>query len=251
MPHPRKLFVPMMALVAAGFATGIVLAAPAPSLPAATDASLIEESFVPVAGVGETMIIVVGGDFPSLAEAQAAAEAAQETFGHLQGFYVDEAANYEVVGVYEQTSANQRVVPCAVWQRETKMECPPGLSEVRAFQPVKLRHVSRVNARSFLSGKDEASCGSPGNRPCARTRLGQLLTADLALKPDRFLLLNAYRTKRGAAEGVEFSRMAAENVSVLRVRKTGGGYVGLGQEAHPNGSGPLDRPLPDAAKYQE
>jgi hypothetical protein len=187
----------------------------------------------------------------SLAEAQAAATAAQQTFGHLQGFYIDEAANYQLVGVYEQTSANQRVVPCADWERETKMECPPGLSEVRAYEPVKLRHVPRANARSFLSAKDEASCGSPGFRPCARHRLHQLLTDDLALKPDRFLLLNAYRTKKGAAEGVEFARMAVDDVSVLRVRKIGGGYVGLGQEAHPNGSGPLDGPLPDAAKYQE
>lgn len=251
MRRPPKFFVPMVALMAAGFATGIVLAAPASSPRGAADASSIEESFVPVDGVGETMLIVVGGDFPSRVEAQAAADAAQQTFGHLQGFYIDEAANYEVIGVYEQTSVDQRVVPCAAWESETKLECPAGLSEVRAYQPVKLRHVSRANIPSFLSAKDAANCGLPGFRPCARHRLDQLLTDDLALRPGRFLLLNAYRTKRGAAEGVEFARMAVEDVSVLRVRKTGGGYVGLGQEAHPNGSGPLDRALPDAAKYQE
>jgi hypothetical protein len=251
MRRSRNLIVLVVALMAVGFATGIVLAAPASSPRGASDAPSIEGAFVPVDGVGETMLIVVGGHFASLADAQAAAEAAQETFGHLQGFYIDEAANYELVGVYEQMSANQRVVSCAAWKRETKMECPPGLSEVRAYQPVKLRHIPRVHARSFLSEKDDARCASPGFRPCARSRLGQLLTAELALTPGQFLLLNAFRTKQGAAEGVEFARMAAEHVVVMQVRKIGGGYVGLGQEAHPNGTGPLDRALPDPAKYQE
>jgi hypothetical protein len=39
---------------------------------------------------------------------------------------------------------------------------------------------------------------------------------------------------------------------VIRVRKLGGPYVGLGQEAHTDGvSGPLLTPLPNQEAYQE
>ena len=250
-PHPLKLLLPIVALAAAGFATGIALAAPAASQSGAPEQTYFEEPFVPVTGVGETILIVVGGDFASLAQAEAAEAAAQQTFGHLQGFYIDESANYDVVGVYEQTSVDLRVVPCADWKHETKMECPPGISKVKAYQDVRLRHVAWADARPFLSAKDEANCGTPGLRPCVRAKLNQLLTNTLALKPGRFLLLNAFRTKQGAAEGVEFARTGVDQVSVLQVLKTGGGYIGLGQEGSPDGSGPLSGPLPDPAKYQE
>lgn len=251
MPDPRKFFLPIVALAAAGFVTGVALAAPAASQSGAPDQTYFEEPFVPVTGVGETILIVVGGAFASLPEAEAAEAVAQQAFGHLQGFYIDDSANYDVIGVYEQTSADQRVVPCADWKQETKMECPPGFSEVKAYQEVRLRHVAREDARPFLAANDQARCGTPALRPCVRANLNRLLSNTVALKPGRFLLLSAFRTKQGAAEGVEFARIGVDQVSVLRVLKTGGGYVGLGQEANPDGSGPLSGPLPDPAKYQE
>lgn len=250
-PRLLRVFLPIIALALAGSTTGIVFATPAAS-PAGEPADLFsEEPFVQVTGVGETILIVVGGDFGSLAEAEAARATAQLTFGHLQGFYIDEADNYQVVGVYEQTSADQRVVPCADWKRQTRMECPPGISHVKAYQDVALRHIALAGARSFLSANDQSGCGSPGSGPCARANLARLLTPALTLRPGRFLLLNAYRTKQGAADGVDFARTAVPRVSVLRVRKIGGGYVGLGQEGHPDGTGPLNGPLADPATHQE
>jgi hypothetical protein len=39
-------------------------------------------------------------------------------------------------------------------------------------------------------------------------------------------------------------------VQAWQVVKIGGGYVGLGRELHPDGSGPLTAPLADQERYQ-
>ncbi len=58
-----------------------------------------------------------------------------------------------------------------------------------------------------------------------------------------------WRISSGA---VELARSAgATELVALRVIKLGGPYVGLGQEAHPDGSGPLLGPLPDPGAYQD
>lgn len=66
-----------------------------------------------------------------------------------------------------------------------------------------------------------------------------------AMKPGAWILVSAFRTKRGAEE---FARLAAaagfpETTQVID-RYRGAAYIGLGQEPHPDGSGPLTRPLP-------
>jgi hypothetical protein len=43
----------------------------------------------------------------------------------------------------------------------------------------------------------------------------------------------------------------ATELVALPVIKLGGPYVGLGQEAHPDGSGPLAGPLPDPGADQD
>jgi hypothetical protein len=72
------------------------------------------------------------------------------------------------------------------------------------------------------------------------------------LAPGTWILLSAFRTLRGAQEFVELARAAtgSSDFLVLRVKKLGGPYVGLGQEAHPDGSGPLRGPLPNQETYQ-
>lgn len=70
-------------------------------------------------------------------------------------------------------------------------------------------------------------------------------------RSETYLVLTAFRTKKGAEEFVELARNRGYETSVVRARKIGGPYVGLGQEANPDGvSGPLIDPLPDPDSFQ-
>lgn len=62
----------------------------------------------------------------------------------------------------------------------------------------------------------------------------------------RHVLVSAFRTEAGAREFLELAR-AVGAPGILVARKLNGGdvYVGLGQEAHPDGTGPLLGPLPE------
>lgn len=63
--------------------------------------------------------------------------------------------------------------------------------------------------------------------------------------PGRWLLVGAFRTVRGAAEFEDLLRALQIDV-VRRIVTTyrGTDAIGLGQEPHPDGSGPLTGPLP-------
>lgn len=58
-------------------------------------------------------------------------------------------------------------------------------------------------------------------------------------------LVSAFRTQEGAEEFAAFVRSHGEPALVTtRVRGLGGFYAGLGQEARPDGLGPLQGPIP-------
>lgn len=61
-----------------------------------------------------------------------------------------------------------------------------------------------------------------------------------------FALVSAFRTEAGALAFVDLARGFGVPADLLpaAVRSLGGVYAGLGQEAAPDGSGPLLRPLP-------
>lgn len=64
-------------------------------------------------------------------------------------------------------------------------------------------------------------------------------------------VLTAFRTRRGAESFLDMANaFGVHDLEVLRVRKSGTAYVGLGQEAHPDGHGPLLEPLADQAQHQ-
>lgn len=70
------------------------------------------------------------------------------------------------------------------------------------------------------------------------------LLADSALLSGQWLLLTAFRTTAGAAEFVEqLQATQFAEAEVYLVEKLGGPDVGLGQEPHPDGGGPLLSPL--------
>lgn len=66
--------------------------------------------------------------------------------------------------------------------------------------------------------------------------------------PGDFALVSAFRTNEGAQEFAEFVQSFGYPATILtdRVRSLGGQYAGLGQERNPDGSGPLQGPIPES-----
>ena len=161
--------------LAAGALVGIqsivAATAPAPQLGplAAHDPSVPSQR--PDLGLGERLILVVGGAYPTQAEAEQANT--QLRFGEMQGFYVDQIGNFG------------------------------GLS-------------------SSLASKGA------------------------------WVLVSAFRTKEGADQFAQVASQAGvENPIVTpRLVSLGGTYAGLGQEAAPDGSGPLTTSVPASRPVQ-
>jgi hypothetical protein len=67
-------------------------------------------------------------------------------------------------------------------------------------------------------------------------------------QPGDFTLVSAFRTDEGAREFADLVGSFGYPATILseRVRSLGGEYAGLGQEAAPDGSGPLLRPIPES-----
>ncbi|MEW6059829.1 MAG: hypothetical protein AB1551_06780 [Actinomycetota bacterium] len=63
--------------------------------------------------------------------------------------------------------------------------------------------------------------------------------------PGDFALVSAFRTDQGAQEFAAFAQSLGYPATILssRVHSLGGQYAGLGQEANPNGLGPLTGPI--------
>jgi len=118
-------------------------------------------------GAGELLLVVVGGVYPTRAEADAANE--QVVLGDLQGYYVVPVAQFQ--GFREQVGAT-----------------------------------------------------------------------------GEFALVSAFRTQEGATEFADLSAAFGHPATILpkRVRSLGGVFAGLGQEPHPDGSGPLLGPVEES-----
>lgn len=70
------------------------------------------------------------------------------------------------------------------------------------------------------------------------------LREQLPSKDSDFVLVSAFRTQRGAADFMEVTRVNGAPATLTpRLINRGYEYVGLGQEQHPDGSGPLIGPL--------
>jgi hypothetical protein len=156
----------VVGLVVGVTASAGVIAA-AGKAPVVRNAPPVGPSVLADTGAGELLLAVVGGVFPSRAEAEAANEAL--AFGDLQGFYV---------------------VPVA----------------------------------QFQGFRQEV--GEPGD----------------------FALVSAFRTEEGAQEFAELAATLGIEATILpeRVRSLGGLYAGLGQEASPDGTGPLLGPVAES-----
>lgn len=67
-------------------------------------------------------------------------------------------------------------------------------------------------------------------------------------EPGEFALVSVFRTEEGANAFVELAATFGSEATILpeRVRSLGGLYAGLGQEANPDGSGPLLGPVTES-----
>jgi hypothetical protein len=155
--------VALVVTVAASVAAAVAVASPAPRPPVPPIGPMVPAD----TGAGELLLVVLGGVYPTRAEADLAADAM--AFGDVQGYYV----------------------------------APVG---------------------QFQGFRQQA--GLPGD----------------------FALVSAFRTQAGAESFVEVARGYGHPATILpeRVRSLGGVYAGLGQEANPDGSGPLTGPIAES-----
>lgn len=176
-------------------------------------------------GVGETLVLVVAAQVPVAEGGRKLAEV-NNRFGEIEGFSLDGTDNYEPTGAFTQVSVDVVEVPCAA------DDCPDGLTTVKEFQPVELEFVP-LDATGSL-GTIEQTIGTAAS-----------------LERGLSLIVTGFRTKRGAEQFIELARaLGVTDLVTIQARKIGGGDIGLGQEPHPDGSGPLLEPLPDAELYQ-
>lgn len=181
-------------------------------------------------GVGETLVLVVAAQVPPDESLTKLAEI-NPRFGDLEGFAVDATENYDVTGAYTSASRVTVEVPCV-----GDLECPEGFTSAQELQPAVLRYVPAAELPSLA----------------ATDGLAGVLDATGKLAPGRSLVVTGFRTKQGAEEFIGLARAAGlMDVVALQARKLGGGDIGLGQEANPDGSGPLTEPLPDQELYQQ
>lgn len=211
---------------------------------------------LPAGGIGETLVLLVASNPTTPTDAAAEAEALNAHFGDLQGFYVDAADNYDVTGVLVQVTPDAESVACPspgatfealVEKVPFDLDCPDDLTSLTVLMPVGLQY---VGAQEYASFTFPSPCGGFGQPPCQRDRYNAVLSADLRFGGG-FVVTTAFRTKQGAEQFLELARSAGlGDLVVVQARKLAGPDIGLGQEPHPDGSGPLTGPLEDQERHQ-
>ncbi|MEX2395297.1 MAG: hypothetical protein WD826_12550 [Actinomycetota bacterium] len=219
---------------------GVAIAGAFALLPTRT----VHTTVTPAAGTGEHLLLVIA-DVVTPANARARLAEVNGRFGDLQGFYADGSDAYEITGALVRTSPDEKRVQCS---DHPEYECPHRATSVSVQRDVEHRFVGRGSFREHRFTRD---CGRSGRPPCERERFVQLFGADLRMPRGSTVIATAFRTPKGAAQFVAFARtVGVRGLVTVQVSKSGGGEVGLGQESHPDGSGPLTRELPDQAKRQ-
>jgi hypothetical protein len=208
------------------------------------------------AGVGETLLLVVA-DVVAGEESGAKLADLNGSFGDVQGFYADATDGYEVLGALVQVSPDTATIRCgdapgsetaSLAELASTADCSDARAPVRALLPITTTLVPSREVSAYLS---TIPCGTPELPPCVKGRFDDLMGPDLQLDPGQVVLTTAFRTKRGAEEFLELARaVGLTGLITVQARKLAGGDVGLGQEPHPDGSGPLTGPLPDQLEWQ-
>jgi hypothetical protein len=234
----------MMKILMRSGVFGLVLSVAVVAVVVSTSRPRVHETLTRPAGHGEHVLLVVA-DVVAPSEAAARLAELNAAFGELQGLYADTSDAYTISGARLRTSPDEVNASCA---DHPEYECPDRASSVRVYRDVKSRFVERTGFRRH--GFPER-CGSVGTPPCERTRFVELFGDDLRMPRGRVVIGTGFRTPKGADRFIAFARtVGVRGLVVVQVRKSGGSDIGLGQEAHPDGSGPLERQLPDQARRQ-
>lgn len=218
---------------------------------------------MPVAGLGdaniglsESLIVVVAGNYDDGSTAAAAEN--EIGLGDVQGFYLDIGKNYQVLGAYLSDAPTLEDVRCGSKRAEAlQLFCSTEGSDLHdgdvatLHLPTQLRYFpAQLSSVEAIRGRSETCSGSRYEIPCPHPLVVDV-SGSWQLDPDATYRLTAFRTRAGAEAFVDLVRDVGNiNVSILRVKKLAGPYIGLGQEGAPDGSGPLLGPLPGQASYQ-
>jgi len=107
------------------------------------------------------------------------------------------------------------------------------VGEIVAIEPIESRYQDVDALGGALANSTADTCGEMGRPSCVVSWLRPLFDGHpFRLVKGKFLLLSAFRTLDGAEQFAELARDRGAEVATIRVVKTGGPYVGLGQEAH-------------------
>lgn len=171
-------------------------------------------------GTGESLVLVIAAQVPSSEVASQLSHINAE-FGELQGFSHDASQHYELTGLYLPDGPDSVDVPCT-----DAVGCPEGMVTARELQPIRLRHMPLADEMTRSDGT-------------------------FRLVEGHTLIVSGFRTKAGAEEFLELARaLGVRDLVTVQARKLGGGDIGLGQEPHPDGSGPLLGTLGDQEAFQ-
>lgn len=166
------------------------------------------------AGRTESLVLVVGGLYPTERAAESAASASNQ--GELQGYYVVPTDQLRLTATYVETN------------------------------PAELERVPDIGSagQQNLATQDCERCLS---------KTAQMLTSRGALPVGQWMAVTAFRTLEGAEAYLSFLRHSQQSLPPLivqAVRLSGSTDIGLGQEADPDGSGPVLDELPDQEERQ-
>ena len=204
----------------------------------------VHQTVTPAAGTGEHLVLVVA-DIVSSAHVSSRLAELNASFGDLQGFYADASDAYAITGALVRSSADEVRLRCA---DHPEYDCPRAARDVAVQRAVKHRYVARTAFREHAFPPD---CGRTARPPCERRRFVDLFGSDLRMPAGRTVIATAFRTRDGAAQFVAFARtLGIRGLVAIQAHKSGGDDVGLGQETHPGGNGPLTHELPDQAERQ-
>lgn len=224
---------------------------------ASADAVLRRPTPRDVQAIGETLVLVVADVFPDASAAADASRNLNARFDEFQGFYIASADDLDVTGILVQFTPERLRARCAtaggfvrtvIRSVPVTLECPIRSNVVDSLVPTGLRFMS---LNEYSSGSFPMPCGEVGEPPCQARTYQRMLGDDGRFASGASLLVTAFRTRAGAEQFLDLAETAGvQDLVVVQARKAGGGDVGLGQEAHPDGSGPLTGPLRDQTRYQ-